>query len=239
MLSDFNVHYNNGMILEGGGAVSMMLGGIIVKLVGLPGLYILSIVVLMICLLLLMDTPVSRCLEAAKERKERRKTDREERLREKEREREKQQRQMEIEMLAAGYSKQEIENVKPVLPERSNISASQKKILGYMNDEGRVFGSGESTESEALDFSLGENKEKESRRRGRRKAVKPEEIIETPVTTEAEQFVKEPIIVGGFSPKQQKRSLLKQRLRKLSLRKKTSMLLLIQEKHTSSLQLTY
>jgi len=218
LLSEFNVHYNNGMVLEGGGAVSMMLGGIIVKLIGIPGLYILSIVVTIICLLLLMDTPVSRFLEAARDRKERRTAEREERLREKEREREKQQRQMEIEMLAAGYSKQDIENVRPVIQERASISAGQKKILGYMSDEGRVYGSGESREDEVLDFSLGENKEKETKRRGRHKAVKPEEIIETPVTTEAEQFVKEPIIVGGFSPKAAEEKLTKAEAAKAQLK---------------------
>jgi len=218
LLSDFSVHYNNGMVLEGGGAFGMIIGGLIVKLIGIPGLYILSFVVIIICLLLLMDTPVSRFLEAAKERKERRAADRQERLREKELQREKQQRQMEMEMLAAGYSKADIENVKPVLPEKPYISAGQKKILGYMNDEGRVYGSGENSEEEVLDFSLGENKEIEKKRRGRRKAVKPEEIVETPVTTEAEQFVKEPIIVGGFSPKAAEEKLTKAEAAKAQLK---------------------
>lgn len=195
------VFYNNGMVLDDGGLFGMVIGGFIVKLVGIPGLYILSVVVIIICLLLLIDTPVSRFLEAARVRRQRRAAEREERRREKEREHEEYQQQIEMSRAASGSRREDYR-------EPAGLSAGQKKILGYMHDEGRVYGNGSAEMPEDLDFSLGENKEKEKalkKERKRRSAgqeqTAAELITEEHAATEAEKFVKEPIIVGGFSPK--------------------------------------
>ena len=116
------VYYNNGMALFDGGAFGMMFGKLIVKLIGIPGLYIFSSVVIFICLMLLMNTPVSRFLEKAKEKKEKHKASKEERMK-----------------------KRETEAVRPALPRdipeyqyRSGSEADnerKKKILGYMQDD--------------------------------------------------------------------------------------------------------
>ena len=116
------VYYNNGMALFDGGAFGMMFGKLIVKLIGIPGLYIFSSVVIFICLMLLMNTPVSRFLEKAKEKKEKHKASKEERMK-----------------------KRETEAVRPALPRdipeyqyRSGSDADnerKKKILGYMQDD--------------------------------------------------------------------------------------------------------
>ena len=116
------VYYNNGMALFDGGAFGMMFGKLIVKLIGIPGLYIFSSVVIFICLMLLMNTPVSRFLEKAKVKKEKHKASKEERMK-----------------------KRETEAVRPALPRdipeyqyRSGSEADnerKKKILGYMQDD--------------------------------------------------------------------------------------------------------
>lgn len=191
------VYYNNGMVLDDGGLFGMVIGGFIVKLIGIPGLYILSIVVIIICLLLLIDTPVSRFFESVRNKKERHASQRAERRREKEREHAMYQQQIEMSRMAMG-------NQQPVPTETGGeLSAGQKKILGYMHDDGRVYGNGVTETSDNLDFSLGEDKEKQETpvRKRRRRNEHEEQTSAEPVTTEVEQFVKEPVIVGGFSPK--------------------------------------
>ena len=196
-ISKAAVFYNNGMILDDGGLFGMMIGGFIVKLIGVPGLYILAVVVIIICLLLLIDTPVSRFLESARNRKERHAAQRAERRREKELEHAAYQQQIEM-------SRMSMVNQQPVRSEAvGGLSEGQKKILGYMHDDGRVYGNGEMETPQNLDFSLGEDKEKKesSARKRKRKSEREEQPSVEPAATEAEQFVKEPIIVGGFSPK--------------------------------------
>ena len=130
----------------------------IVSLVGVPGLYIFSIVVIFICLLLIMNTPVSRFFEKAKERREKRREMQAEREKEKlerkaeQLERRQQQKQAERERMA-GYGPETVEAA-----ERSRMTARQKKILGYIRDEGPE----QEKEDEILDFSLGEDREKKN-----------------------------------------------------------------------------
>ncbi|MEE0744940.1 MAG: DNA translocase FtsK 4TM domain-containing protein, partial [Anaerovoracaceae bacterium] len=109
-----SVYYNNGMALDDGGAFGMMVGKMIVSLVGVPGLYIFSIVVIFICLLLIMNTPVSRFFEKAKERREKRREMQAEREKEKlerkaeQLERRQQQKRAERERMA-GYGPETVE----------------------------------------------------------------------------------------------------------------------------------
>ena len=62
--------YQDGVTLDGGGAFGMMLGVLLVKLIGKAGLYILSGVVTLICILLIINTPLSQAMENHKNKKE-------------------------------------------------------------------------------------------------------------------------------------------------------------------------
>lgn len=215
---NISVYYNNGMALDDGGAFGMMVGKLIVKLIGIPGLYIFSVVAIVICLLMLMNTPVSRFLEKAKERKEKRSESREERAAEKKR-KQKLREDMNIRDAVSydmpeGYG--EAEN-----PARSSlgVTARQKKILGYMQDDGLASGK----EPEGLDFSLGEDKGKDRRKT----KDTPVDVFDMPEFEETaaceEEAVKSegfgsPIIVGGFSPKKMEDKLTKAEAEKSMLR---------------------
>lgn len=200
------VHYNNGMVLDDGGLFGMQAGKLIVKLIGTPGLYILSVVVIVICLLLLMNTPVSRFLEKAKEKKANRSIERAERREEKMRADEERRQQMDMLRIAgAGQSS-------------GGMTDGQKKILEFMQDDDFTSERKPEIMEEPLDFSLGEDKEQPKRRRRsiaraierepeaekepESEPVKERVQINTGVhAPEAEAFKNEPVIAGGFSPK--------------------------------------
>ncbi|MGI6258004.1 MAG: DNA translocase FtsK 4TM domain-containing protein [Anaerovoracaceae bacterium] len=61
--------YDQGGELLNGGVFGMYVGSGIYKLIGLPGLYIFAVVIALICLLLLFNTPMAKFFEKAKERK--------------------------------------------------------------------------------------------------------------------------------------------------------------------------
>ena len=126
---DIAFHYSNGIILDDGGAFGMIAGGLIVRLIGIPGLYIMSVVIIVICLLLIMNTPVSRFIEEIKQRREKMAEQREKRLEEKELRRQEKMRRMELEL-------QQHENVNHASGMEDSLSAGQRKILSYMSDDG-------------------------------------------------------------------------------------------------------
>lgn len=205
---NISYHYNNGMVLDSGGAFGMAAGGLIVKLLGIPGLYILSSVVIIICLLLLMNTPVSRFLEEIKTRKQHRAVLREEHLREKELQKQEKMRQMEMEMKLDMNSAGEFgENTQRG---SSKITDSQRNILNYVSKES--FPAEQNIqEEEQLDFSLGENNEKHRKGRRKKNIIRddvPSEIEDT-AESEAVRKMKEPVIIGGFSPKAMEEKLTK------------------------------
>lgn len=229
------VHYNNGMVLDDGGLFGMTAGKLIVKLIGIPGLYILSIVVIAICLLLLMNTPVSRFLESVREKKEGRAIEKEERRQEKLRADE--QRRQQMDMLRAGGMRQRQTDMSQAAGQEE-LSEGQKKILKYMQadsfapeqggESGQAFRSG----TEPLDFSLGENaepldfsleeekaaEEPKRKRKGREK-TQADTVVNTVVNTaEAEAFANEPVIAGGFSPKAMEEKLTKAEAEKSALK---------------------
>ncbi len=72
---DFKTFFDGGVALDNAGFMGMLLGGILIKAFGVYGLWIFAIVVILICLLLVVNTPVSQFLEALKERKERKNMD--------------------------------------------------------------------------------------------------------------------------------------------------------------------
>jgi len=65
-------YYHMGTRLEGGGMFGMYIGSLLVKAFGIPGLYIISIVAIIICLMLIINTPFSRFVEKAKENRQKR-----------------------------------------------------------------------------------------------------------------------------------------------------------------------
>ncbi len=130
-MGDIAFHYSNGIVLDDGGAFGMTVGGLIVKLIGIPGLYILSIVIIVICLLLVMNTPVSRFLEEIKQRKAKMAEQRAARLQEKELRR---QEKMQMQQMEMDLHQQQPEEIPEYAPDRgSRLSAGQRKILGYMS----------------------------------------------------------------------------------------------------------
>lgn len=213
-LFNMAVHYNNGMVLDDGGLFGMVLGKLIVKLIGIPGLYILAIVIIVICMLLLMNTPVSRFFERAKEKKEQRAVEREERRIEKEKENALRNQQMQMLMEKDTHSTNAFGEA--AYSNSGNMTDRQRKIMGYMNSDTRVSGR-DGIKEEPLDFSLGENKEKPKRGR-RRKADIEAEIAAKQAAPEAEAFAREPVIVGGFSPKAAEEKLTKAEAAKAALK---------------------
>lgn len=215
-----SVYYNNGMALDDGGAFGMMVGKMIVRLVGAPGLYIFAIVVIFICLLLIMNTPVSRFFEKARERREKRRESQAEREKEKlerkaqELERRQQQKQADRERMA-GYAASPAE----AAAERGRVTARQKKILGYIRDDGPET----DRDDEVLDFSLGEDREKssfgtaasdgsESERddhpgKGRSREKRKRSFGDGNEDDIKSEGFGTPIIVGGFSPKKMEEKL--------------------------------
>lgn len=65
--------YKGGSRLETGGVFGMYIGSLLVKAFGVPGLYILSGLIIIICLLLIINTPISRFFEKAAEKRRQRK----------------------------------------------------------------------------------------------------------------------------------------------------------------------
>ena len=74
--------YQAGIDLTGGGVFGMYVGSLLAGWIGVPGLYILTFVVIFICLLLLINTPVSRFFEGMSQRRQRRQLERSETARE-------------------------------------------------------------------------------------------------------------------------------------------------------------
>ena len=94
-------YYNNGINLDDGGVFGMCVGGLIVKTIGIAGLYILAVLVIFICLLLVIDTPVSRMIENAKIKKAEMAAHHAERMAEKERIAEERRQHLEVERMLA------------------------------------------------------------------------------------------------------------------------------------------
>lgn len=63
-------YYREGISLESGGAIGMTIGSVIVKFLGMSGLYIISLAGTCISLLLILNTPMSKWLEKRRQIKE-------------------------------------------------------------------------------------------------------------------------------------------------------------------------
>ena len=66
---DFSAFYRDGVKLAGGGFFGMALGTLMVKITGRVGLYVFSVVVILVSLLLVVNTPVSRGWEKFRDKR--------------------------------------------------------------------------------------------------------------------------------------------------------------------------
>ncbi|MCI2062541.1 MAG: DNA translocase FtsK [Eubacteriaceae bacterium] len=80
--------YSEGVQLINGGLFGTYAGGGLTKLIGVPGLYIFAAVASIVCIMLLINTPLSRLMEQARERKQARKARKEAAMAEKQAEKE-------------------------------------------------------------------------------------------------------------------------------------------------------
>ena len=67
---DFAAFYDKGIALENGGFFGMTVGTFLVKTIGMAGLYIFSTVTIIVSLLLIINTPISRGIEAIRNKGE-------------------------------------------------------------------------------------------------------------------------------------------------------------------------
>ena len=217
-MGDIAFHYSNGIVLDDGGVFGMTVGGLIVKLIGIPGLYIMSIVVIVICLLLVMNTPVSRFLEEAKHRRERMAEQREARREERELRR---QEKMQMQQMEMDLQQYQSETTPEYAPDRgSRLSAGQRKILGYMSG-----GKEQKSKAAAYDDMFYDSHKDES---AAEPAFDPADAVSAAgvkaaeddlkrASKEVEKFRKTPVIIGGFSPKSAEEKLSKAEAAKSTL----------------------
>lgn len=123
-LADASEYYHYGVRLEGGGLLGMYVGSLLVKAFGIPGLYIISILVIIICLLLIVNTPISAFFEKAKEKRVQRIEDREKREKEREKQREQEQKQLEIEMSKLPP----VSSIEPVTEDKTETDENKKRF---------------------------------------------------------------------------------------------------------------
>lgn len=215
-LGDIAFHYSNGIVLDDGGAFGMTAGGLIVQLIGIPGLYIMSVVIIVICLLLVMNTPVSRFLEEIRHRKERIAEQREQKREERAQRRQAEQEQLEMDLQRMGMTGQELDGAG-----RRGLSAGQKKILGYVGGEGGR----KKKDTFAYDDLFTDSHKEVAADESGFDVQAPEPVTETQAAVEgfkrayktAEKNRKTPVIIGGFSPKSAEEKLSKSEAAKSTL----------------------
>ena len=136
--------FENGIALSDGGVFGMFVGSLLSGWIGVPGLYILTFVVIFICLLLLINTPVSRFFENMKARRIRRQLERTETVRE-ETEKVENARQIRQQQLAEDN-------------ERRKNAGKREKIISLISDEEPSGRAGEIGSSAASGSDKGEQK---------------------------------------------------------------------------------
>lgn len=118
-LADLVQFYNDGILLKSGGVLGMYIGSLITKAFGIPGLYLISIVIIIISLLLIVNTPISRFIESGLERRNERIQLREERRQEMQ----EQQVQLEMQQLELMQKKEA-----PLLEIQSEVEEKKKRF---------------------------------------------------------------------------------------------------------------
>lgn len=145
----FDEFYDKGVTLENGGFFGMTVGTFLVKTIGMVGLYIFSVVTIIISLLLLINTPVSRGIEAIKNKHEERKLVREKLQEERDAEAQNAEEQMKLFLTempapkpaAKTAAPQEVRIINPYDEKKPEESAPKAggNIMKYMRDD-KLFG---------------------------------------------------------------------------------------------------
>ena len=165
---DWTLFYTEGVSLKGGGFFGMTLGTFLTKVVGKVGLYVFSIVVIIICLLLVINTPVSRGIEAISNRMEERRLLRRQAAEEKEQLKQKQAKETSSESVQMNLFPEWENDIKIVTPfTDGNTSESgpaqgssghkKNNVLKYMSD-GSLFSRGKAQKEKS--YGLEEKNEK-------------------------------------------------------------------------------
>lgn len=129
--------FHTGTLLESGGVFGMTIGLGLITIIGMVGLYILSIAVIIVSLMLVINTPLSQFLDKIKEKRALRKHEKESAA------------EFELETVMVEEIKTKkpekraiVEPPAPVVkdishytPVSTGISRGQMKILNYMNDD--------------------------------------------------------------------------------------------------------
>ena len=68
--SDIGIYYSTGIKLDSGGAFGMTVGTLLVKAIGKYGLTIFAIVIIIVCILLTINTPIAKIIEKEKYKRE-------------------------------------------------------------------------------------------------------------------------------------------------------------------------
>ncbi|MDD6310600.1 MAG: DNA translocase FtsK 4TM domain-containing protein [Firmicutes bacterium] len=131
--------FEEGLRLEGGGVFGTYVGGFISTWIGIPGLYIMSFVILFITILLLINTPISRFFEGFKQRRIRREIELDEMEKE-------EARLVDRDALQAMQYRKQLEKEKMAKQARAdmqygddvitvNSAESQKRLMALMSSE--------------------------------------------------------------------------------------------------------
>lgn len=121
--------FNAGIAKENGGFVGMFLGTLISKAIGISGLIIFSVVIILICLLLVMDTPISQFIEKSKIKRAEKKQAAYERQLILEKEKEEQEKAKIVSNNNIGTQKSEKQKIEPPLAATPKDKLSETKII--------------------------------------------------------------------------------------------------------------
>ena len=174
--SDIGTYFTAGEQLQYGGAVGMTLGGIIVKLIGKPGLIIFALAGIAISILLVADTPISKYINKLRERKEEQTILKE---------------MMEEERIARVSETGGVQILNPVKEESIDLTQSgeaerKATILQPMDDESRAaflheVQNAEFSENSSADFTAAQSAGEPMLDETSFTEVTPEEVVSEPV----------------------------------------------------------
>jgi len=169
--------FDDGALLQSGGLFGMLLGAVLIKLVGLPGLYIFCGLMIVIALLLVINTPISQFFDRWKEKREAAKANREAVKEQADR-----SVQTEPDPLTARQAPPTDFTIEAEADfiGRSGISSKQMKILDYMKND-QLFDKKESDNPKFEEYKESLIEEKQETQKNVRKQA-PAEHIDIPAT---------------------------------------------------------
>lgn len=140
-LESLGKYYSDSLHDRSAGVIGMEIGNILVKLIGMPGLYILALTLIFISILFVVNTPISTQLSSFKEKREEKKLLKEMEIRSRASDEdtlsdEELRKNFSAEL--SRYGGEGISDQRDYLSELLKDEKSRKKILEYMNDDSTV-----------------------------------------------------------------------------------------------------